>query len=526
MKQEQYPIVGMHCASCKQLIERMVGKLEGVSSVTVNYASETMTISYNEQTVSFSDIQDAVASAGSYTLVGEEDDAVLASPSEAKKMDHSMSGSASMHTHASALKKHEYLQLRKTVLWVGISSIPFALLMAYHGLVSIGAVTMVPASFGFLNFSEHTSPINMLFFLQFLVSTIILFVGGRQFFVSSWQAMKVLAANMDTLIALGTFTAWVFSTLVTFVPQLFGDVTHDVFFEASVFTVFFILLGRLLEARAKAKTTDAVQALFALQAKEATVLKDGVEMRIPVSEVQKGDILIVRPGEKIPVDGIIQQGESTIDESMVTGESLPAEKHIGNMVIGSTINKTSTFQFRAQRVGSETMLAQIIKMVEAAQGTTDPIQKLANTISGIFVPVVIVIALVAAFFWFFISPRLGIVAADISILQFSVYIATTILIIACPCALGLATPTAVMVGTGKAAKKGILIKNAEALEKAHAIHTIVFDKAGTLTKGTPEVTHMESVSKKEQPTLLHYAYSLEHLSEHPLFKIPDVSTVQ
>lgn len=515
MKKEQYPIVGMHCASCKQLIERMVGKLTGVESVLVNYASETMSVSYNETQVSLDDITKAVASAGSYKLIAGEHGPVLASPPEAKKMQHDMAG-MDHKSHASALKKEEYQKLKKTVLWVGISSIPFALLMIFHGLTLAGLAMMKHAPLGFLEFSGSAYKVNLLFLVQFLLATPILFIGGKQFFVSAWRGLKVKSANMDTLIALGTGTAWLFSTVKTFAPFLIDDVANDVFFEAAVFIVFFILLGRLLEARAKAKTSDAVKALFELQAKEAVVLRDGEEVKVPINEVMKGDTIVVRPGEKIPVDGVISKGSSTIDEAMVTGESLPVEKKEGDKVIGATINKTSTFQFTAENVGSDTMLSHIIKMVEAAQGTEAPIQKLADKVSGIFVPVVIMIAIVAALFWFYIAPSLGLVATETSVLQLAVYIATTILIIACPCALGLATPTAVMVGTGKAAGRGILVKDAEALEKAHNIHTIVFDKTGTLTKGMPEVTDVSIAEGEDETEVLKQAYALEHLSEHPL----------
>lgn len=259
-----------------------------------------------------------------------------------------------------------------------------------------------------------------------------------------------------------------------------------------------------------------MKALFELQAKDATVLRDGKEVRVPIAEVIKGDLIIVRPGEKVPVDGVITKGASTIDESMVTGESIPTDKAVGDAVIGATINKTSTFTFQVNSVGSDTMLARIIKMVEDAQGSTAPIQKLADKVSGVFVPVVIVIALVAAAFWLFVAPSIGFVPTDINAVQLATYIATTILIIACPCALGLATPTAVMVGTGKAAAKGILVKDAEALEKANKIHTIVFDKTGTLTKGQPEVTATEFSSGADRNEILTFAHALEHLSEHPL----------
>jgi len=514
MKKEQYPIVGMHCASCKQLIEKMVGKLSGVEMVNVNYASETMSISYDETMITLEQIGEAVQSAGGYQLVTHDGGTLLASPSKVANMQQTDGMSMDHKTHASALKKEEYQKLKKIVTLVGIGAIPFLLLMLYMAFRSPSTEMTLPL--GYISFSGVGYNIAVLHLLQFFLATPILFIGGKQFFVSTWRALKVRSANMDTLIALGTTTAWVFSTLVTFTPRLFGDVASDVFFEAEVFIVFFILLGRLLEARAKAKTSDAVKALFQLQAKEATVIRNGEEIKIPVSDVQKGDTLVVRPGEKIPVDGTIVSGASTIDESMVTGESIPTEKKVGDTVIGATINKTSTFQFMAEHVGSDTMLAQIIQMVEEAQGTTAPIQKLADKVSGVFVPIVIVIALLSALFWFFVAPSLGFVAEGTGILQLAVYVATTVLIIACPCALGLATPTAVMVGTGKAAGKGILVKDAEALEKAHHIHTIVFDKTGTLTNGTPEVTEFVLQESTEKEHILAFAYALEHLSEHPL----------
>jgi len=516
MKKEQYPIVGMHCASCKQLIEKMVGKLPGIDTVNVNYASEVMTVSYDEKIVSLDDIAKAVQSAGGYELIATAHGATLASPPEAEKM-HAMQGMNMDHkSHASALKKEEYQKLKKTVTWVGIGVLPFLALMIEMLFKFGSSAEMMALPLGDITFTGSSYRLHVLYLLQFLLATPILFLGGKQFFVSAWRALKVRSSNMDTLIALGTSTAWVFSTLVTFVPSIFGDVTSDVFFEAAVFIVFFILLGRLLEARAKAKTSDAVKALFALQAKEAVVIRNGEEVKIPVSEVKKGDTIVVRPGEKVPVDGVISSGASTIDEAMVTGESIPAEKKVGDTVIGATINKTSTFQFTAEHVGSETMLAQIIQMVEQAQGTTAPIQKLADKVSSIFVPFVIGVAIIAALFWYVVAPMLGLVSPDTSVLQLAVYIATTILIIACPCALGLATPTAVMVGTGKAAAKGILIKDAEALEKAHSIHTIVFDKTGTLTNGTPEVTDVLFAENQQDTDVLSYAYAVEHLSEHPL----------
>ncbi|NUM25826.1 MAG: copper-translocating P-type ATPase [Candidatus Buchananbacteria bacterium] len=514
-----FPIVGMHCASCKILIEKMVKKLDGVSDVQVNYATEKMTVTYDEKKIGSADLSSAVSKAGSYRLItNQAGETVLASPPEAKKITrhhHQASSTAGHHDHASALKKEAYLKLKKKVIMVGIGSVPFFLMMINTVLASFGLM-MVGEQFGFIKIEALNYRLNLFFLLQFLIATPIIFIGGQQFFQSAWQALKAKAANMDTLIALGTFTAWLFSTLVTFTPQFFGSLKTDVFFEAAVFITFFILIGRLLEARAKGQANDAIKKLFALQAKEATVIRHNQEIKISIDQVVTGDIIIVKPGEKIPVDGTIVNGASTIDESMVTGESLPVEKTVGDQVIGSTINKTGAFTFEAKKVGSETLLAQIIKMVEEAQGTTAPIQKLADAISGIFVPIVVVIAVIAFLFWLFIAPTIGLIGTDVSVLQLAVYIATTILIIACPCALGLATPTAVMVGTGQAARRGILIKDAAALEGAQQIKTIVFDKTGTLTKGIPEVTDFVLTGTIDEKTVLSYAYALEKNSEHPL----------
>ncbi len=519
-----YPIVGLHCASCKALIERFVSRLPGVASVNVNYAAEKMAVEYDEAEVSLEQLKATVAKAGSYQLITDESGkTVLTSPPEAAKMQagheqhaSSVQASAGAHDHASMLKREEYQKLKRKVTCVGMASMPFFALMLRMLVSTLLGMEMDLAPLGMLNFEQFGYEVNLFFLLQFLLATPVLFWGGSQFFASAWSALKVRAANMDTLIAMGTFVAWVFSTLVTFAPQLFGEIMVDVFYEAAVFIVFFILLGRLLEARAKGQASDAIKKLLALQAKEASVVRAGVEIKIPIDQVVIGDIIVVRPGEKIPVDGKISEGASTLDESMVTGESIPVEKNAGDRVIGATINKTSTFQFRAEKVGSDTMLAQIVKMVEEAQGSTAPIQKLADKISGVFVPIVLVLALLAFAFWLLLAPELGFINEMTNPLQLAVYIATTILIIACPCALGLATPTAVMVGTGKAASKGILIKNAENLEIAHKIDTIVLDKTGTLTKGMPEVTDYAIQDKTHEKHILALAKTLEDLSEHPL----------
>lgn len=525
---EIYPIIGMHCASCKMLIERMVSKVEGVNTVNVNYASEKMVVEFNESIPGIIDsIQKAVESAGSYKLIkGDSGDLVLASPPEAKKiedsqkneMDHSNMNQEAMnhskHDHAKMLKREEYEKLIRKVKIVAILAIPFMLIMVYMILGKLGVFPMSHAPLGHISFDQFHYKINLFFLIQFLLATPILFWGGRMFFESAITALKVRAFNMDSLVALGTFTAWLFSTVVTFVPNAFSSVEADVFFEASVFIILFILLGRVLEARAKGQANDAIKKLLELGAKNANVIRDGKEVSIPVDQVQIDDVIIVRPGEKVPVDGVISKGESTIDESMVTGESMPVTKSIESDVIGATINKTSTFEFRATKVGKDTMLSQIIKMVEEAGGTTAPIQKLADKISGVFVPIVIVISIVAFLFWLIVAPNIGSIESVSSYFELAIYIATSVLIIACPCALGLATPTAVMVGTGLAAKKGILIKDAESLEVAHKINTIVFDKTGTLTKGQPEVTDFKV--NGDQKDIFSAVKAVEGMSEHPL----------
>ncbi|MDQ6984917.1 MAG: heavy metal translocating P-type ATPase [Candidatus Dojkabacteria bacterium] len=524
MKQT-YPIIGMHCASCKMLIEKMISKVEGVESVKVNYATEIMTVELNESLNSeeiLKNLSKAVESAGSYKLINnEQGETVLADPMNTKKIESSNNSGKNQdnsHNHAASLKKKEYQKLVRKVKIVAFLAIPFIFIMMWMMLSMAGIVEMSHAPLGHtdINSGNTNLMINNFFLFQFLLSTPILFWGGSQFFQSAWSALKVKATNMDTLVALGTFTAWLFSTVVTFFPKVFNNIDVDVFFEASVFIVLFILLGRLLEARAKGQANDAIKKLLELQAKHATVIRNGEEIKLPIEEVILNDIIIVRPGEKIPVDGEIIDGKTTIDESMVTGESLPITKTQGDEVIGSTINKTSTFKFSAKKVGNETMLAQIIKMVEEASGTEAPIQKLADKISSVFVPIVIIIAVISFTFWSLIADRLGLVEDGTSIIQLATYITTSVLIIACPCALGLATPTAAMVGTGIAARNGILIKDAKALELAHKIDTIVFDKTGTLTKGQPEVTDFYISDKEKRETILSYSYSIEHLSEHPL----------
>jgi Cu+-exporting ATPase len=511
LKTRTIPIVGMHCASCKALIESEVGALEGVESVHVNFGTEKMKITYDTNTLNLKDIQKTVEDLGTYKLVIQDDDLVLASPGEIKEEEDEIIDETERlrEEEMKSLKKHLYIALAGAVV--------MTVAMAWM-LTSRFADFISPMHFFKtldLSIGESTTSLSIWNIIQFIIATPVLFIAGKEIFSSAFNALKMKKANMDTLIAIGTFTAWLFSTVVTFAPNLFGGLEVEVFFEAAVFIIFFILLGRFLEKRAKTKANSAIKKLLQLQVKEATVIRDGEQVIVPIDEVEVGDTVLVKPGEKIPVDGEIIKGSSTVDESMVTGESMPVEKGEGDSVIGGTINKTGSFEFKSTSVGSDTLLAQIIQMVEEAQGSQAPIQRLADKISSIFVPIVLVIALLAFLFWLFVAPRVGLIPADLSSVQLATYVASSVLIIACPCALGLATPTAIVVGVGRAATKGILIRDGSALEKANAIDVVMFDKTGTITEGHPKVVDMyaESISEDE---LLTTSASIESTSEHPL----------
>jgi len=519
IQKQSFPIIGMHCASCKLLIEKVVGEMDGIESVMVNFATEQMRVEYDDTKINLEEITKAVSKAGPYKLVKGEISDVLASPGTkeygmAKGASRSMDSEQNHdndtgHNHAKILKEKEYQDLKRKVIIIGFLNIPFIFIMIQM---------FVSQDMGR---GSDIWGLSTLWLVQFIFATPILFWGGRQFFSSAWGAIKIKSANMDTLIALGTGVAWIFSTIVIFFPKVFSSIDAEPFFEAIGFIIFFVLLGRLMEARAKSNANEAISKLLEYQAKEATVIRAGNEIQIPIKQVVKGDIIMVRPGEKIPVDGEVVAGRSTVDESMVTGESKPVEKLLKDKVIGSTINKSGSFKFRAEKVGEDTLLSQIIKLVEEAQMTTAPIQKLADKISSVFVPIIILVAIVTFVFWILISPSLGL-HIDVGYLQLAVYTFATVLIIACPCALGLATPIALMVASGRAARKGILIKDARVLELMYKVNTIVFDKTGTLTKGEIEVTDIKlldkdsSKNKFDKKRILEYTASLEHNSEHPL----------
>lgn len=473
MKKISFPISGMHCASCALNIQRMLKRVPGVHEANVNYASEQAHVECNPQ-VTNEQLKDAVSKLGYKAYIDEAPNS------------------------QDVEKQKELLDLKFKVIVSGIISL-FLVLFSFPEIFSF-----VPKTFNS-------------YLLLLILSTPVQFWAGRSFYQATISSLKNRTAGMDTLIAIGTSAAYFYSVFVTLFPQIISKTgeSPSVYFDTAAVIITLILLGRYLEAKAKAQTSSAIKKLLQLSAKTARVVRSGHEIDIPIEEVVKGDIIRVRPGEKIPVDGKITEGSSTIDESMVTGESIPVEKKKGDKVIGATINKTGTFLFQAQKVGKETLLSQIIEMVKTAQGSRAPIQRLADMISSYFVPVVIILAVATFVIWFDFGPTPAFIFALLNFIA--------VLIIACPCALGLATPTAIMVGTGKGAEGGILIKDAESLEIAHKIKTIIFDKTGTLTIGAPEVTNFEVMEgiekvlpKITRSFILSRIYSLEKNSEHPL----------
>ncbi len=477
-------ISGMSCASCAARVEKRLSSLEGVKTAAVNLASEKALVEFNPDVVNIPEILESVQSLG-YEAV--EDDG--GDKGEEEKRD------------------IEFKNLRMLVLASAVLSAPLILGMVLH----LAGVELWPLHNGYF---------------QLAVATPVQFIVGYRFYRNAYLALKAGAPNMDVLVAMGTSAAYFFSTYNVFFQNTAPGEMKDLYFEAAAVIITLILLGKYLEAAAKGKTSQAIKKLMDLQARTAKVVRDGKEEDIPVEDVKAGDIIVVRPGEKIPVDGRIIEGYSTVDESMLTGESIPVEKKVGDSVIGASINRTGTFKFEAVKVGEETVLSQIVKMVEDAQGTKAPIQKIADRVSGIFVPAVIVIAAATFLIWYFGFGDFG--KGLIS--------AVSVLVIACPCALGLATPTAIMVGTGKGAENGILIKGGENLERAYRIDTIVLDKTGTITTGEPEVTDillgrgdgspvplLEKSGTGEpspRPTIswqvLRFASAAERKSEHPL----------
>ncbi|MDY6938660.1 MAG: heavy metal translocating P-type ATPase [Cyanobacteriota bacterium] len=464
---------GMSCASCARSIERSIQAIPGVAECNVNFALERATVQFDRAATNADTIQQAVADAG-YTAIAD----------------------AETDDTETANRTAKQIQLRRKVIVGGILS----------SFLVIGSLPMM------LGFSIPFIPMWLHHpWLQFALSTPVMFWCGNAFFFGAWKALKRRTSDMNTLVALGTGTAYIYSLFATIFPGFFQSqgLAPDIYYEPAAVVITLILLGRLLEHRARGQTSAAIRKLMGLQAKTARVVREGTERDIPIEEVMVGDIVVVRPGEKIPVDGEVVAGSSTVDESMVTGEPIPVEKQPGDEVVGATINATGSFRFQATRVGKDTLLAQIVQLVRDAQASKAPIQKLADRIVAWFVPVVIAIALITFLVWFNLTGNLTLAMVT----------TVGVLIIACPCALGLATPTSIMVGTGKGAQNGILIKGADSLELAHKVDAIVLDKTGTLTQGKPSVTHYATVGGTaygNEIKLLRLAAAVERNSEHPL----------
>jgi Cu+-exporting ATPase len=465
VRETTFGVTGMSCASCVGRVERAVKKVPGVLDASVNPANEKATVEYLAGEVDVRALERAIEGAG-YGVVREEEASV-----------------EDAHERSYRKLKGNFLVAAALTALILVGSLPLML-----GLEA-------PASMTLLN-------VGLL-----ILATPVQFWAGWRFYEGAWGALRHGQANMNTLVALGTTAAYLYSAVATLAPGLFAG-RADVYFDTSSLIITLILLGRLLEAKAKGRTNEAIKKLAGLQAKTARVVRDSEEVDVPVEEVEVGDVIVVRPGEKVPVDGVVVAGESAVDEAMITGESIPVTKREGDEVIGATVNRTGSFRFRATKVGRETALAQIMRMVEEAQGSKAPIQRLADRISAVFVPVVVVIATITFFVWLALGPEPALTHA---LLNF-----VAVLIIACPCAMGLATPTSIMVGTGKGAERGILVKGGEALEEAHKLTTVVLDKTGTLTRGEPRLTDVIPTNGLSEDALLALAAAAERGSEHPL----------
>jgi P-type Cu+ transporter len=546
------PVTGMSCAACARRIEQTLAKTPGVETAAVNFATARATVNYDPAATDLRRIMKRVEDVGYGTAGGSRaeftvDESARVGGSGVPLEQHLrrtsgvIDASFNIGTNAvqveylhdavdpaalqraiesfgyrvrrtdgegepaqdaeQAAREAEYRDL-KWRFWIAAAlSLPVLVLVMSHGAIP------------WLDFRGAE-------WVQFLLTTPVVIYCGSQFYRGAWAAFRHRAADMNTLIAVGTGTAYVYSILALLLPGLFtpaltGEHAHHeaamvpLYFEAAAVIITLVLLGRMLESRAKGRTSEAIRRLLGLQAKTARVVRDGNEVDVPVDQVVVDDLVVVRPGDKIPVDGVVEAGHSAVDESMLTGESMPVEKSTGDEVFGATINKTGSFRFRATKVGRETVLQQIVKLVQEAQGSKAPIARLADVISGIFTPIVICIAIAAFVIWFNIAPvdmRL-----NMALLTF-----VSVLIIACPCALGLATPTAIMVGSGKGAENGVLIKGGESLETAHKLRTIVLDKTGTITEGQPKLTDVLAAEGWTETELLRLAASAERGSEHPL----------
>ncbi len=478
-KKFSIPVEGMTCASCVARVEKVVKKFEGIEDVSVNFATEKLSFEADESKLNINKISEILNDYG-YKLNYTQE------TTEVKKNSEFENNSAKDNIDAN------YNKLKKEFLFALILTIP---------------VFVISMFFDFEWFRNIWSPtISQTHKLLFILTTPIMFISAKRFFIVAWNNLKHFSAEMNTLVAIGTGSAFLYSTFVTLFPELLPDrIDQHVYFETAAVIVTLILLGRLLESRAKKKTRNSIKELIGLKPKTAIVINNGKETQINISDLSIDDIVLVKPGNKIPADGVIIEGHSTVDESMITGESIPIEKTNNSKVIGGTINKNGSFKFKVKALNKDSVLGQIIKLVEEAQASKAPIQKLADKIAAVFVPTVILIAILSFTFWYFI---------DGSFSNALIYF-VAVLIIACPCALGLATPTAIMVGTGLGAKNGILVRTSESLEILNKVNRIIFDKTGTLTKGEPKLKEVIAINIEENK-LLEIVGSIEKKSEHPL----------
>ncbi len=549
-KQLTLPITGMTCANCVAAVERNIKQVDGVQVANVNLSSERATIEYDSTQAGLDDFLAKIDRAGFGVASGEADFMIqrMSDDNDARSLENvlsKMDGVTSAQVNfASERAKVTYIptiasqsELRQAVKGAGFEVVVLggeaedaerlareAEIAQQRHLLTVGLIFTVPLflfsmgrDFNLLPMWAHQP---WAVWLMFALATPVQFYVGWQYYVGAFKSLRNRSANMDVLIAMGSSVAYVYSVVI-----LLGLLPGHVYFETSAVIITLIKVGKFLEVRAKGRTSEAIKKLISLRAKTARVERDGVVIEIPADEVVVGDEVVVRPGEKIPVDGVVVEGRSTVDESMLTGESLPVEKGPGDSLVGATLNKIGRLKFEATKVGKETALSQIIRLVEEAQGSKAPIQKLADQVSAIFVPVVIAIAIVTFLVWYILIPISS--SSEVSLFTRALINMVAVLVIACPCAMGLATPTAVMVGTGKGAEMGILLKSSEALERAGRLSTVVLDKTGTITKGQPAVTDIvvsdewlvESNSDHQpRPTdhLLRLAASVEQGSEHPL----------
>ena len=484
MTTKNVTVKGMHCASCASIITKKLSALPHINSVSVNYANEKAKIDYDEEKVTLATMNKKINELG-YSLVLDE-----------KVMN-------SSHNHTETKEEATDELKNKTEFSIPITISVFVLMMWDILARTTSWMLNLPI------------PMSLFNTISMVLATVMLFWVGKPYLLGVVRFMKYRVANMDTLIGIGTLVAYSYSMIVTLIPSMgtLLRVSEYTYFDVTIVVIGFITLGKYLEARSKKKTGDAIEKLLSLQAKTALVIRNGKEIEIKIEEVVLGDSMVIKPGSKIPVDGIIAEGSSYVDESMITGEPIPVEKKMGDEVIGGTVNTTGSCIIKAKKVGKETLLSQIIKMVEDAQGSKAPIEALADKVSSIFVPVVLVIAFGSLLAWISIGPLF---IGSSHALSLGILSLVSVLVIACPCALGLATPTAIIVGVGKGARNGILIKDAASLEHLHKVNTVVADKTGTITVGKPTVVDIQNESKIREEELVSIVASLENKSEHPI----------